>query len=80
VKPPTLRDRLLALETRVQALENRPASLRYLGIWDPSRPYDRDDGVTVRGSLWIATAPSRGTRPGTDEAATVWKLAVKEHR
>jgi hypothetical protein len=47
------------------------------GVYDQERQYETHDLVSHGGSLWIARAPSRGAKPGTDEGGRYWRLAVK---
>jgi chitodextrinase len=60
---------------RVAALERRP-TMRYVGTWDADKTYTEGDFVTSSGSLWAASADSRGCRPGAQNAG-LWKLAAK---
>ena len=41
------------LEARIKELEGRPANLQYRGVWDYARDYQKDDGVTFDGSIWL---------------------------
>jgi hypothetical protein len=66
------------LQLRVRELEQRPAGLRWLGIWDPERVYQRDEAVTDGGSVWACTESHRGRKPG--QHPTHWRLAVKRGR
>ena len=64
------------LGARIDAVEARPAGLRYCGVWSADQTYDADSLVTLGGSGWIATnAMGPGVRPGTAESA--WRLAIK---
>ena len=47
------------------------------GIWQASSAYDVGDGVTFKGSYWIAEAETNA-RPGTPDSG--WRLAVKRGR
>jgi hypothetical protein len=49
----------------------------YRGVWDEARDYTAHDMVTQKGAIWHAHSDSKGLRPGTDEGAAAWKLAVK---
>jgi integrin beta 3 len=44
------------------------------GVWSDAAPYDEDDVVTEKGSLWIAKRATT-SRPG--EGASDWQLVVK---
>src|SRR5262245_55055265 len=70
-----LADENAALRARVEVLETRPVGLTYAGVWEPTKSYARDEGVTCSGSLWICLTGNTGMRPGTAPAA--WRLAVK---
>ena len=65
--------RLSKLEARVAALEARK-SMAVKGVWHPDAEYFEGDAATDRGSLWVCTRPTRGSRPGSDGS---WTLAVK---
>jgi len=52
--------------------------LAYQGVYDHETAYHRNDCVTASGSMWICKADDvTGERPGTDNAARSWQLAVK---
>lgn len=71
--------RIKALEARIRELENRPAALKYAGIFDPRRTYEKDEACTDNGSLWIARRSTKlGEKPGDDSLA--FQLAVKHGR
>ncbi len=62
-------------DARLKAVEDRPASLKYAGVWAP-QDYSADSAVTLNGSLWIARRDcGPGDRPGN--GALAWQLAVK---
>lgn len=42
------------------------------GVYDAAGEYQKDDMVTHKRGLWLATGPSRGVKPGT--AAASWRL------
>jgi len=69
--------RMKALADRVQALEDRPATLKYCGIWDAADSYDVDEACTYGGGIWVAREATRGEKPGT---GLRWQLAVKSAR
>lgn len=55
--------------------------LAYVGVYDHSTSYHCNDVVTANGSMWVCKAVrSVGFRPGTDEGARSWQLAVKSGR
>ena len=65
------------LEARIKELEGRPANLQYRGVWDYARDYQKGDGVTFDGSIWVALRPTR-QRPGdTGARQRDWQVAVK---
>ena len=72
------RVRLDELERRVVTLEQRPPGIVYRGLWDESVSYAPHEGVTHRGSVFVAIEPSRGVKP--EGADGVWRLAVKRGR
>lgn len=52
--------------------------MAYLGVYDHETTYHRNDCVTASGSMWMCKADQvTGERPGTDNAARAWQLAVK---
>ena len=53
----------------------RPMS--YLGVYDHETSYHANDLVTANGCMWVCKAEATGQRPGTDNAARYWQLAVK---
>ena len=67
------RDRRLALEKRVEALEQRPV-LRHLGIWQEGKAYTEHNLVTLNGSMWLCLRGTRKARPGQSKN---WQLVVK---
>ena len=66
--------RIAALEAQVAALEGR-AELKYCGVWREAQAYPAAALVTFAGSLWYATEPSAGAKPGNGK--TCWTLALK---
>jgi hypothetical protein len=70
-----------ALLPRLEEMVNRAVAARpfplYKGVWDDETLFVEHDMVTQAGALWCAQAASKGVKPGTDEGAKVWKLAVK---
>lgn len=55
--------------------------MRYAGVYDPGTSYHLNDVVTASGCMWVCKAAQvTGMRPGTDEAARDWQLAVKSGR
>jgi hypothetical protein len=64
--------RITALDTRIKALEERPA-LAYGGTWSPGQQSNRGVFYTDRGSVWYCRESTRD-RPG--ESAN-FVLAVK---
>lgn len=69
-------ERIAALEARIAELESQPGGFCYRGVWKEGEVYNREVGVTHAGSMWIAKAVTT-ERPGTDEGAAFWVLAVK---
>ena len=64
-----------ALEARIAALEVQPKSLDYKGVWQRAADYQRNQGATHKGQLWICLMDARGVEPGT--APAYWQLAHK---
>jgi hypothetical protein len=62
------------LRQRLRALEARPG-MKYEGVWDDQKVYQRGDFVTKDGSLWHCAETHCGIEPGT--RPDTWKLAVK---
>jgi hypothetical protein len=71
------RERITELEKRVATLEARPTGLRYCGVWEPFGDYQKDDGCTYHGSLWVALRASSGEAP---EGSDAWRLCCKRGR
>ena len=67
--------RLVAAEKRLAEVETR--GLAYRGIWSRAAHYTRGDVVTDSGSMFIASAPVDGERPGSDGS---WVLCAKGAR
>jgi hypothetical protein len=69
------------LKKRIEALEKRPAGMKWTGTWSEhharSVGYERDEAVTVGGSLWVCRGSGVTEKPGT---SAMWQLAVKEGR
>jgi hypothetical protein len=65
------------LRDRIAQLEQRPASLKYCGVWGEAERYALNDAVTYGGSLWIARAANSGVTPGSGAG---WQLCVKRGR
>ena len=54
---------------------------RYAGVYDHGTTYHLNDAVTASGCMWMCKAIHvSGAKPGTDEAARHWQLAVKSGR
>ena len=70
--------RVATLEARIVALEQRPAGLKYTGVWQRANEYERHDGVTHGGSLWVCVGDRARSEPGTD--TKTWQLCVKAGR
>lgn len=67
------RELIVALETRLSALEQKPY-VRFRDVWEPGKSYTAGDAVTYHGGLWICKVATSG-EPSKDFVA--WKLAVK---
>jgi hypothetical protein len=72
-----IHEKLAPVLDRVVALEDRPATLRYCGVFDPADTYAENEAVSHDGSLWIARESTKGQRPGSGLA---WQLAIKHAR
>jgi hypothetical protein len=59
---------------RVRALEERPNSLIYRGVWSEAEQYIVGDTVTWNGGMWCARSLPLGARPGHSSS---WQLCVK---
>jgi hypothetical protein len=70
------RDAVLALATRVEALEQRKG-FEYRGVYCEEEQYEPDDFVTHQGSMWHTDQITR-SRPGTP--GSPWQLCVKRGR
>jgi hypothetical protein len=66
------------LVQRVVELEQRPAGVKYAGVWHTGQRYTVDAAVTHRGSLWIARANHLESEPGADPVG--WQLCCKRGR
>jgi hypothetical protein len=71
-----LEKELEPLRERIRMLERRP-TLRYEGVWQAGKTYQRGNVVTDAGSMWHANIAT-SARPGSDTSA--WTLAVKRGR
>jgi hypothetical protein len=67
------RELIVALETRLSALEQKPF-VKFVGVFEQGKSYVPGDAVTHSGGLWICRAETTG-QPNQDFHA--WKLAVK---
>lgn len=63
---------------RVKEFPIRLPSMIYRGQYEADKNYEKNDAVTMGGSVWIAQKDSPESRPGTNEGE--WKLAVKKGR
>lgn len=61
------------LEARIEALEARPAGLKYCGVWQP-KEYRAGDVTTHDGSMWVAEVKTT-YKPGGSGSG--WTLCVK---
>ena len=68
------RRRVDAFEARLVALETRPPTPKYQGVFAEGKSYARGSLCTRKGGLWLALTDTTDA-PGT--AATQWKLVVK---
>lgn len=74
----SLADRLeKRIEERLDARIKAMSIPVYREVWDATATYAKGELVTQRGSIWSALQASQGVKPGTDEAAEYWRLAVK---
>jgi len=65
---------------RIEALEAKPAALKYLGVFDEGRGYSKGDVVTHRGGMWVALE-ANSVKPDEQGAGPrSWQLAVKAGR
>jgi hypothetical protein len=65
---------LVGLEKRIAQLEAKP-TIKYCGTWTDGATYEKGDGVTHHGALWICKAQT-AAEPSKDFAG--WQLAVKK--
>jgi len=75
----------LAIYRHASGREHRVATglrpFRYAGVYDHATTYHLNDAVTANGCMWMCKAVHvTASRPGTDEAARHWQLAVKSGR
>ncbi len=68
-----LRERVDALETRQDVIENKTAPVAWQGVFASGKRYRPGNLVTKSGSLWIAIGETVAT-PGNDPN---WKLVCK---
>lgn len=76
----SLAAKITTLEAKVAQLEQRPASVKYCGVWNVATRYNIGDAATFDGGVWIAKQPSVSRRPGGTDSATFWQLAVQRGR
>lgn len=67
------RDLIVALESRITALERKP-HVKFCGVHEAGRSYEPGDAVTHGGGLWICRVETTG-KPNQDFVG--WTLAVK---
>ena len=77
VEGPRIAGRFEALEARIAALEAKPPTVEYAGVFDEQKTYKCGQLVTRRGGLWLAQRETSQT-PGMDPQS--WRLVVKEGR
>jgi hypothetical protein len=65
--------RIAQLESRIRALEQRPAGMKYVGVWRTGLGYEPGSVATYNGSMWHANVVTTA-KPGTNGD---WTLAVK---
>src|SRR5262245_8426050 len=70
--------RVRGLEGRIARLEQAPR-LKYCGVFELGKSYERGDVVTWDGSMWHAERDT-GAKPGTASSADDWRLCVKRGR
>jgi hypothetical protein len=66
-------DAYKALTQRLRELEAR-STMKYCGVWDGQKVYQRGDFVTRSGCLWHCWQAHCGVEPGSSDT---WQLAVK---
>src|SRR5688500_4616052 len=72
-----LKEKVAQLESEVAALKVTPKSLDYHGTWQRAALYNRHEGTTHKGAIWVCVAEtSRGNEPGSSPD---WQLATKAH-
>ncbi len=69
-----VRRRIAELEAKLARLEQRPAGLKYVGVWRRGETYREQDVVTHGGAAWVAPFGDTGDEPGKSPA---WKLMAK---
>lgn len=67
---------IAGLQKRIAALEAR-GSMKYEGVWDPTKAYPVGSFVTDDGSMWHANDTNISVRPGSSDC---WQLAIKRGR
>jgi hypothetical protein len=76
----SLAAKITTLEAKIAELEQRPAAISYKGVWNAGTRYSVGDATTDHGGIWIAKAASVSRRPGSDQSAAFWQLAVQRGR
>lgn len=67
---------LQVLGERLDKLATDLSGWKYCGVWQAKETYERNNFCTHAGSLWIATEPSVGSRPGEQNLS--WQLCCKK--
>jgi tetrahydromethanopterin S-methyltransferase subunit B len=74
VKP--LKKRVGELETRLAALESKPAGCSWKGVFHDGTIYTEGSLVTKAGGLWLCTREQTAATPGSNPEC--WRLVVKK--
>ena len=70
-----LREKIARLEAEVARLDGQhPRGLEYCGTWQRAMAYSRHQGVTHKGTIWVALTGDVRSEPGT---SADWQLAAK---
>lgn len=73
--------RIEVLETRCKALEGRPSTPVYRGVYEAGgKVYEAGECVTHKGSLWIANQRTMLCPDEERDGAREWTLCVKRGR
>lgn len=71
--------RTLTVKLDEQEKSIKIPTLIYHGVYDETKTYEKGDCITYSGSLWVCKKDNENSiKPGTEDGAEYWQLAVKK--